>query len=308
MTTEEVMQIKRGSNGYPDGASLILLGFKPLLSMSKIHQYPLIDRSLFAYPNEEFVKGSKSAFATLHSSMLKKKVLGIGELLQRVTATSRLVAIVPQEEKLYSDEGFVEQDKPPGFLLVPLAYEDDIRAIPETGDHVADEAMVTAAECMIRNLQSNNMIIGESFENPALKTFWNYIESVALGTPLEEKDSDDDDTKLDTAGILSAGGRQIDAFKVSLPDDEVVVKERKRKAVPTKSDNSGIDWFQEYEQDSFEELTVDELKAYLRSAGERVGGRKVDLIERIKDHIRIRIDNGEVTATAKFEPEDVDDV
>mmetsp|Transcript_16836 Transcript_16836/g.25281 ORF Transcript_16836/g.25281 Transcript_16836/m.25281 type:complete len:843 (+) Transcript_16836:1-2529(+) len=291
ITKEEVSQIKRNSNGNPDTACLILLGFKPRSEMSRVHQFPLIDRTLFAYPNEDMVKGSRAAFATLHASMSHKNVLGIGELLQRVTATSRLVAIIPQEEELFEDG---EQEKPPGFLLIPMAYEDDIRAIPENGDHDANPDLVSAAEGMIQRLNlDDNIIIGESFENPVLKTFWNYIESVALGTPLVENDADEDDTQWDEDTILSICGNQINTFKQLLPEDEVVVKERKRKTASVKADETGIDWIREFHENSFEELTIEELKAYLRSHGERVGGRKSDLIDRIKDHIQARIDNGE---------------
>ena len=90
------------------------------------------------------------AFATLYAAMLRKNVLGIGELLQRINATSRMVAIVPQEEEL-SEDGMI-QEVPPGFLLIPLAYEDDIRAIPETpetGDYEAGSELVSAAEGFI---------------------------------------------------------------------------------------------------------------------------------------------------------------
>ena len=288
---EEVAQIKRNSNGNPDTACLILLGFKPRSAMSRVHQFPLIDRTLFAYPNDDLVKGSRAAFATLHASMSRKNVLGIGELLQRVTATSRLVAIIPQEEVLFEDG---EQEKPPGFLLIPMAYEDDIRAIPENGDHDADPDLVSAAEGIMQMLNlDENIIIGESFENPVLKTFWNYIESVALGTPLVENDADEDDTQWDEAMIISRCGNQINTFKQLLPEDEAVVKERKRKTVAVKADETGIDWFREYHENSLEELTVEILKAYLRSQGERTGGRKSDLIDRINDHVQARIDNGE---------------
>jgi ATP-dependent DNA helicase 2 subunit 1 len=291
MTKEEVANIKRASNGNPDDACLLLLGFKPRSALKNMHQFSLIDRTLFAYPNEQLVKGSKAAFATLHSAMIRKDVMGIGELLQRVTATSRLVAILPQEEQLFDDG---EQEQPPGFLLVPMAYEDDIRAIPRTGDHVADEGMTSAAKDIIRNLNlDNDIIIGESFENPVLKSLWKYIESVALGTPLEEHDPDEDDTTWDKKGIMSVCGDQITAFNQLLPDDEVIVQERKRKAAPIITDYTGIDWFKEYNENALEDLTVDELKAYLRSQGERISGRKTDLIERVRTHLHERIESGE---------------
>jgi ATP-dependent DNA helicase 2 subunit 1 len=292
ISKQELSRIKKDSNAHPKKASLILLGFKPMSSIPRIHQYPLIDRSLFAYPNDDLVKGSRVAFATLHAAMLRKNVLGIGELLQRINATSRMVAIVPQEEEL-SEDGMI-QEVPPGFLLIPLAYEDDIRAIPETpetGDYEADSELVSAAEGFMTKLRLENVVIGESFENPALKVFWNYMESVALGTLLGENDPDEDDTTWDVDAILSVCGGEIETFKQLLPEDEVIVKERKRKVTTVRADETNIDWFHEYEENTFEDLTVEELKAYCRSQGEKVGGRKVDLIQRVKDHIRSRIDD-----------------
>ena len=212
------------------------------------------------------------------------------------------MAIVPQDEELYSDG---EQKRPPGFLLIPLAYEDDVRAIPDACEYVADEEMIFAAEAMMKNLKLENFVIGESFENPVLKSFWNYIESVALSTPLIDNDTDEDDTTWDVDEILSVCGNEIDAFKRILPEDEVMAKERKRKVHVKKADETGINWFQEYEDNTFEDLTVDELKAYCRASGERVGGRKTDLIARVKDHIRNRIENGETPRPVKFEIQEI---
>ena len=301
---DEISKLKRNANACSDEPCLILLGFKTLNAIDKtrMHQFPLIDRSLFAYPNDDSIQGSRVAFATLHSSMLRKNVIGIGEILQRVTATSRLVAIVPQEEKLANDndcsnddgdeesEGMV-QERPPGFLLIPLSYEDDVRAIPEAGHYEADEDMVSAVEGFMDKLKLDNFVIGESFENPALKAFWNYMESVALGTPLVEDDLDEDDTNLDAQVVLSVCGKEIDSFKNILPDDEVVEKEKKRRVASLKADQTGIDWFHEYKENTFETLSVEELKAYCRSQGEKVGGRKADLIARVRNHLSSRVVN-----------------
>ncbi len=58
--------------------------------------------------------------------------------------------------------------------------------------------MVEAANELIRNIDiaGQDIETGESYENPAMKTFWYYNESVALGAPLEEELSDDNDTKM----------------------------------------------------------------------------------------------------------------
>eukprot|EP01083_Nonionella_stella_P246296 855276_1 len=194
------------------------------------------------------------------------------------------------EEDMDGDDdgdGPYVQITPPGFLLIPLGYEDDIRAIPENGIHTAEESLVHAAENIVKNqmIQVDNL----SFDNPSLKVFWNYIESVALGDRLRDLDDDDyvDDTQLNVEGILASCGVQIDAFRDALPEDEI--ESKKRKVAKLVEDTSGIDWHEEFENDTLGELRLDDLKMYLRSVGERVSGRKMDVIDRIKDHIRAGI-------------------
>ena len=197
---DEVASIKNDCNGNPECASLLLLGFKPLprtyefLSMVKF-----VDKSIFVYPNDKVVKGSEKAFATLHKSMVKKQIMGIGELLLRVSSTSRLVAIIPQKEEYEQndDEESYTQISPPGLLLVPLAFEDDMRVLLDTHNFEASKEMVHAAMELIRHQNIEDSIeIGQSFENPGLKNFWNLIEAVALDIG-EENDSDDEDgTKM----------------------------------------------------------------------------------------------------------------
>ena len=116
---------------------------------------------------------------------------------------------------------------------------------------------------------------------------------MALGTPLEEELSDDDDTKMNVEEILAIAGDKINAFKATIPESKIEPKpSTKRKAkVISLSDGKGIDWFQVYKMDTFDELRIPELKAYLQSNGERVSGNKDDLIERIKSHLKNRMEN-----------------
>ncbi len=302
ISKDEVLELKKRSNGNPTRASLILLGFKPMpTTYEAMSTFTLVDKSIFAYPNDYFVKGSKKAFATLHTSMIRKNVIGIGELLLRVTAVSRLVAIVPQQEDRRveyecDDEEIFKQIAPPGFLLIPLAFEDDVREMPRKADTQPEKAMIEAAIELIRHQNIEESIeIGRSFENPVLKMFWNYIESVALGIPLDEDCSEGGDTTMNIEGILSVAGPKIDAFVNTIPEDSIRPVDaklpKKRKVPKVVPDETGIDWNQEYEMDTFYQLTVDDLKAYLRSNGLKVSGRKDEIIERIKSHMR---DNKEV--------------
>lgn len=296
ISRDEVGTIKKCCNGNPDRASLLLLGFKPLpTAFEAMSSLKMIDKSMFAYPNNNIVEGSKAAFATLHASMIRKNVMGIGELLLRVTAMSKLVAIIPQKEERFDeqvgdDEEIIShQVAPPGFLLIPLAFQENMRALPRKHNYVPEKNMVDAAKDLIRHQNLEGSIeIGQSFENPVLKKFWNYIESVALGTPLDE-DVADDDTKMNVDEILAFAGDKIHAFKSTIPKEEVTVASkvlpRKRKtAKELPPDETGIDWTHEYEMDTFHELTIVQLKSYLKSVGEPISGKKNDLINRIKDH------------------------
>lgn len=264
---------------------------------------------MFAYPNDKAVKGSKTAFATLHASMIKKNVMGIGELQLSISALSRLVAIIPQkeectvenigdddEEEEEGDRKVYSQITPPGFIIIPLAFEDDIRALKPKHDFVPDKKMVDAAIDLIRHQNiEENIEIRQSFENPVLKSFWNYIESVALGTPLEEDLFDNDDTKMNVEDILRVAGDKIGAFISTIPED---VKEQKEILSKTKqtefvADDTGIDWIHVYEMDTFQKLKVPQLQAYLKSYGQSKAGKKIDLIHRIKNHIEHRIEKEE---------------
>lgn len=288
-TKDEVDQIKMNSNAIPVAPCLILLGFKPTLSISSIIQCPLISRSMFAYPDETYVKGNRRAFGTLHASMLRKRVMAIGKFLFKTNGTERFVAVIPQEESLFENG---EQNRPPGLIIMPLAFEDDIRAIPDNGMTAADMTLVEAAENMIRHLNlDREIVIGESFENPALKTFWNYIESVALGTPLSDTLLNHDDTSWDVDNILSACGEHIDKFNNLLPENEHVTSKNKRKSLSSDIEVVDIDWIKEFNENTLDKLSVNELKYYLRSKGEPISGRKADLIERIQRHISVVVKN-----------------
>lgn len=242
---------------------------------------------MFAYPDEEFVKGSWAAFGALHASMVRKKVMAIGKFLYKINGTVRFVAVIPQEEVLFENG---EQNRPPGFVIMPLAFEDDIRAIPDNGGIAAEMELVQAAENMIRHLNlDRDIVIGESFGNPALQAFWDYIESVALGTPLSEKLVDHDDTSWDVKSILSACGQHIEKFNKLLPENENMVTEKKRKTFSSDIEVDDIDWINEFNQNTLDKLSMNHLKCYLRSKGEPITGRKSDLIARIKMHISVAI-------------------
>mmetsp|Transcript_17935 Transcript_17935/g.26313 ORF Transcript_17935/g.26313 Transcript_17935/m.26313 type:complete len:358 (+) Transcript_17935:206-1279(+) len=319
ITKEEIGRMKQQSHSCQT-PNLTLLGFKP------IHSIPLhynIELPYFVYPNDEMVGGSREAFVALYIAMREKGVVGIGELVTRVTSVARLVAIFPQSEErreitvtsngddgdddddnYHGTRSRTEQITPPGFIVVPLPFEDDVRKIVEKEDKdgsslavsAADEESVKAAEIMIKCQQIEGVEWGTDFVNPALNSFWSYIESVALGTPLPSSMEYDDDTKMNTDDILRSAGDAIDAFRDILPEDDdsdddeenLRRNKRKRKAVLMDTadyDVSELDWANMYKMGKLEECSVALLKQYLRSEGLKVGGRKADLIERVEKNL-----------------------
>ena len=77
---------------------------------------------------------------------------------------------------------------------------------------------------------------------------------------------------------------------------------KKPKCLP--SDTSGVEWASAYENGEVGGRNVEELKKFLKSRGEKVGGRKADLVNRIESLIekdregRKRGGDGRVTKVA----------
>jgi ATP-dependent DNA helicase 2 subunit 1 len=262
--------------------------------------------------------------------MIRKNVVAIGEVLFRVGWTSKLVAIYPLEEVLDKEEG--TQRLPPGLMVVPLPFEDDVRepeldeamkelrlqstmeeglakkgvkledggAAPDLASslstspnllentptgYVASEELVQAAMDLIeKQTVDDDIQLGEDLENAALQRFFDYIEAIAMEDPFFEARTDFD-TEVPDEDVLKAAGKQIDQFKVLLPDDVDKPKAagRKRKIV---EDDSGINWVELYQEGELDSCKLPELKKYLRSIGEQLSGKKSDLVVRVQEHIQ----------------------
>lgn len=271
--------------------------------------------------------------------MLRKNVVGIGEVLFRVGWTSKLVAIYPLKEVLDNEEG--TQRLPPGLMVVPLPFEDDIRepeldeAMKElrlqstmSGDleqkdvkledgggtvpdltaslsasaneldniptgYVASKELVQAAVDLIeKQTVDDDTQLGEDLENAALQRFFDYIEAIAMEDPFFEARTDFD-TEVPDDAVLKAAGKQIEQFKVLLPDDVEKLKAtgRKRKVM---KDDSGINWIELYHEGELDSCKLPELKKYLRSVGEPLSGKKSDLILRVQTHIQVSLKTSKV--------------
>lgn len=288
LTSMDVVKIKMASNFHHEIAGVALIGFRPASAISLTH---FLEKSYFCYPNDNIVKGSTQAFANLHASMKRKQVVLIGELLTRVTASSRLVALIPQVES--KDIEGVHQVLAPGMIVVPLPYEDDVRTMDDDAGNTASRELVEEAKGLLRSQKLAHLEFGNTFENAHLKRFWTYIESVALGTACPVKESCD--TEIDEESLRELLGKKIGNFLRELPIDKEEEKfnggPQKRK--PLSLDMSGCDWVNLYTTNSLSVCKVDELKQYLRAIGARISGKKEELVLRVSQSIGNRIVTGE---------------
>ncbi len=295
ISPDDVALIKKGSSPGTGSACLVILGFKP---RDVIEITSTVDKTYFIYPTDEKEEGSIDAFANLHSAMLRKNVVAIGEMLNRVTSGSRIVAIFPQAEQKIMEDGYEEQITPPGMVVVNLPFEDDIRKMePDSSAMIAAEPLVEEAVDLVRHQKIESIEFGTNFENASIAKFWRYVEAVALETTIPAKEQHE--TELNELEVLNAAGAQVEAFRDSLPQDvrmEKKAKERplKRKIADVVEDESGVDWVRLYRSDSISNCKVDDLKSYLKSVGARTGGRKRDLVIRVSQSISDRILSGDM--------------
>jgi hypothetical protein len=270
-----VATMKRLSNSI-DKAGLFLHGFRPMKFLPATTTH-LVSRTILAVANDSRVSGSCRALYNLKQSMKKKNVFAVGELLLRATATSRMVALVPRD------------DESDWFVVIQLPYREDVRDVPDGDIGFSDQNCVDAAKRLIAKCAirfDDDDFASCLPENPYLKYFFGYLESVSLGKELGRVD---DDARMDVHSMTKHAGEEIESFARSLPEDEQPVKnERKRKAPPPsstdrdlKKESIGQEWIDMFKNDEIADLKNDELKAFLKTQGERLAGKKSDLVDRV---------------------------
>ena len=118
ITDDELRQLKTVGD-----AGLLLLGFKDIAHLHPMHN---VRSAYFVYPDEAAVKGSVRAFYALLLGMAELKQFALARLVYRKGTVPRLVALLPQLEKV-DDKGQLESSQ--GLHLVFLPYADDIRQL-----------------------------------------------------------------------------------------------------------------------------------------------------------------------------------
>eukprot|EP00537_Pseudo-nitzschia_pungens_P013005 CAMPEP_0172392606 /NCGR_PEP_ID=MMETSP1061-20121228/8689_1 /TAXON_ID=37318 /ORGANISM="Pseudo-nitzschia pungens, Strain cf. pungens" /LENGTH=795 /DNA_ID=CAMNT_0013123477 /DNA_START=161 /DNA_END=2548 /DNA_ORIENTATION=- len=327
MTQQDMGAIRNNANGdYAPG--LTVLGFK---SRDAIPFHHSTSKTFVIFPNDTDVQGSRNAFDHLHAAMLRKNVLGVGEVLHnRENSQSRLVAIYPFESTSYL---------PHGMYVATLPFEDDMRAVaPDAAStewdlkqeekkdwigatfslqnqpdsigsnardgfsdansqkhmlgNIASEDLIKAAVKLMSRQSLKSFEIGLHFENAALTEFYSYLKSVVFNTVKEEMDYD---TTIDPELVLEIARKEIETFKSFLPIDveqEATAPSRKRERNKV-PDTSGINWEELYRTDDVGSCKMDLLKQYLRSVGLPTSGRKSDLVERVTRSIEMKSTTGD---------------
>ncbi|CAM9487275.1 unnamed protein product, partial [Phaeothamnion confervicola] len=155
--------------------SLTLLGFADALSLRDDYN---MRSSYFIYPDEERVRDSARAFASLHKAMREKGKIALARFVRQRSATPVVVAMLPAVEKTMEDG---RQQDPPGMHLVILPFASEVRELPAPlkPPAEADDAAVAAARQMVRAAPLENFDCRD-FPNPALQKYYHKLHCLAL--------------------------------------------------------------------------------------------------------------------------------
>jgi ATP-dependent DNA helicase 2 subunit 1 len=240
---------------------LRLLGFKPLDALPFEHN---MAHSTFLYPDKSRYQKSTFVFNTLLKSMHKKKKFALCKMVARTNSTPVLVALLPQMEKIEQ----MVQVQPPGFQLVTLPYGDAIRKTiaPIVHDPPSDDMVLHMKEMLNKlSIAPYNPL---HYPNPKLERKQHVIKAYAFH---EDMVDTLDATLMDPAQYRLCIPL-VQAFHEScqFPCSQCTVEmpTNKRKAGDAPIDQDRI--LELYSSGDLNRLTVPELKAYLKSIGEKV--------------------------------------
>ena len=312
----------KAARAGPAAVGVQLLGFIPQAPageedqlLVRLREVDNTGTSWFLYPEESLRTGSVAAFSALHAAMLRRRVVGLGVYTRATTSAPRLVCVLPGELEEGGEQVLPSsQLYPPGLHLIPLPFQEDARdtahfALPAKGEALAPspEAM-EAARALVTRLRLNHL--PGDISNPALDKFVSRLEYYTLtgGDEVEEcvepegRGADGTEPDIGTAegacgeeacGLAGQGAAalaaELDAaVKACIPEEmEEEAAAPKRKATADPVDDSARAAKVARLCASGEELdknvTLDDLKAYLRSMGGKVTGTKPVLLARARE-------------------------
>lgn len=281
LSADEVAMIK---SLYPE-PGLSLIKFIPKESILDFHN---ISHSIFIFPDDGVLKGSKAAFSALLQSMLDKQVVAICRLVPRKGLPVRLVALMPQQEEL--DE-IGTQLKPAGLVMIPLPFKDDIRE-PEL-DLLPDEKPSIPADCqeaaveLVTKLTLQDAFNPDNYENPSLQRHYAYLQALALDE--DEPEPVIDLTVPNGEMIEKRAGhilKKVSAFapaKIDEPEKKSAPRAKKPKIEQSADhvDDPASAISIECDETKLSKFTVPQLKAHVESMGAKPARLKADLISQI---------------------------
>ncbi|PVG04448.1 Ku DNA-binding complex, Ku70 subunit [Serendipita vermifera] len=241
-----------------------------------------IKHSYFIYPNDSIYKGSVRVFNALLKTLIAKNKIAITVALFRRNSSPYFYAMVPQEE-VVNDDGI--QERPPGFELIALPYADDIRAAPVEESMRASDELVQSAAAWIRKLKLSKGYQPDAYPNPTLNLFYSQLEAMALREEFVPGEFNDK-TAPQTDLMLQRTGPLIETWKQALSEDPNANTYIMTKPGTKRKAEVGMDELEVrecYNEGRLAKLTVDTLKAFLRSKNLSTSGKKADLLERISD-------------------------
>lgn len=289
MTTEELQDLKSIVD-----PGIHILGFKPVSRLADYHQ---LREPLFAYPSEATLEGSTTAFISIFNEMLVAGVMGVATMVANDKSPPKLMAVVAVEQVTYEDEdsGRVAQLEPPGFQLIQMPWADDIRH-PEGDPQFAGRThpgappdAVAAAESMMAAMQMDPLnTFSGAWPNPFLQRHYQVLEHLAMAEDIPVQSLMDDHT-LPDARLLSDAAPAVQAFKDEVYGKgysaDIDARGVKRKAVGATEQDKAIDFRGRRAAGTLQQLTLPELKVYLRAVGLPLGGKKAEVVQRIETHL-----------------------
>ena len=297
MSKDDLVAIKNTSNSNPDFVSFILTGFRPEDTVPSLMS---IGQSFLVVPTakEYLVSDSKNedqqtnyqnnlaAMKILWQAMREEKVVAIGELLKRTSATSRMVVLWPLPNDADDD------NLPPfGFIGTELPFAEEIKSHKERDGEFETRAVVSndleaAAVRLVQKqrVDTGAVEIGQAYVNGPLAEWWRTMEKYALHIGDDNSGEPDYDTTYKPEHVLALAKSEIEEFGTLLPQPEEkgsssAGKKRVRVLEP---DTSGLDWKDLLSNGGIPKLKVPELKAKLKSLGESSTGKKQMLVERLE--------------------------
>jgi ATP-dependent DNA helicase 2 subunit 1 len=179
---EELLKIRNfGTKGMK------LMGFKPKDCLKAYQNYT---SSGFIYPNDSLISGSFIAFSALHKKMLEMNKIAICRYIARDGSIPVYVALLPQEERLDSEDRDI-QLSPPGFNVIYLPYADSIRKLEDVLVK-KNEEKVEPTEKQLENAKKvikclNVDITNAEFDNPLLQNHYAILKALAVNPEKLEK-------------------------------------------------------------------------------------------------------------------------